>query len=543
MTEEKKPKGLKGEQALNSPKEGETTMSTVEKEQKGITRRDFIKGAAAGGAAGLVVGAGGTALLMPAKEAPKGAPSEIKPWLPAKWDIEADVLIVGSGVGGLSAAIEASRAGAGVLILERYGLRGTLGRICAAGTKWQAALGIKDSPDEFFKDWMWASQNKADPELVRIMCDQSADGLHFLAEFDGGIKHDVKLGEGTLIPRAHMGWTEQGLCSKNMLAAIEKNGGKIMLNTTFTELFREGFLAGRVVGGRAVGKDGKEFTIKAKRAIIMATGRWREDEKMLVEHWPLIPKEMIRAVEPGVSGELGEGIRAGMAINASMRHMDYIQLAPYISTTPGVSNLTKAPMEIWVNLNGKRFTDESALRGKVAEDVFNQPEHKYFCIQDSNPNTFKKYLSPTMELVDTWVKEGKIGRANTIKELADWLEKKYGIPADAVVETVADYNKYCEAGVDLEFKKPKDALVKVEVPPFYGSPYTCQIAMTTGGFHINAKAQVLDTELEVIPGLYAGGMCCGGHHGVYSVMGNYQIDAIVFGRIAGKEVAALKPWA
>jgi len=517
-------------------------MSSVEKEQKGITRRDFVKGAAAGGVAGLVVGAGATALLMPKAE-PKAAQNVEAPWLPAKWDMEADVLIVGSGVGGLSAAIEAARAGAGVLMLEQYGLRGTVGRICAAGTKWQAAQGIKDSPELFFQDWMRSGNYKGDPELIRIACEQSAEGLYLLEEFDGGIAHPVKLGDDAVIPRAHMGWTEGAVCSKNMLAAMEKSGGKIMLNTMLTGLFREGYLAGRVVGARAVDKDGKEFTVKAKRAIIMATGRWRNDSKMLLEHWPALPQEILQAAEHGKSGEWADGIRAGMAINASMRHMDYIELAPYVSVIPNFPGgcLTKAPQEIWVNLNGVRFANEGGNRGKIAEDAFKQPNRTYFSIVDNNPKVLGVYIKCTWDELGTRVKEGSYIRANTIEELADALNKKWGVAADAVVKTVANYNKYCEGGADLEFGKPKEALVKVELPPFYAGPYTCSIAMTTGGFRTNAKAQVLDPEGQVIPGLYAAGMCCGAHHGQYSVMGNYQIDAIVFGRIAGKEVAALTP--
>ncbi len=518
-------------------------MSTDEKEQKRITRRDFVKGAAVGAAGVAAAGV----LASCAQEATPCPPTPsaaqcTAPWLPEKWDMETDVLIVGSGTGGLSAGVEATKAGAGVLMLEQYkALRGMLGRISAAGTKWQEEAGIEDSPELFFEDMMRAGQYKNDPELVRIVTEQSADALNFLVDL-GAECTSVKLGEGTLIARSHMGFPEKG--GPGMLSAIEKMGGKLMLNTRLTGLFREGYLEGRVVGGKAVGEDGKELTIKANRAIIMATGRFREDEKMLLEHWPLLPKEYIRAAVPGVSGEFGHGLRAGMAINASMRHMDFIQLAPYISMIEGLTDITKAPQEVWVNLNGVRFTNESELRGKMAEDVFNQPKKTYFVILDSNPKILGVYGAGVVETgdLDNWVKAGHVIRANTIEELAKGLEKTYGVPAAAVVKTVADYNKYCETGVDLEFKKPKEALVKVELPPFYGGPpYTCQIAMTTGGFTTNAKAEVLDPEGEVIPGLYAAGMCCGGHHGQYSVMGNYQMDALVFGRIAGKNAAAFAP--
>jgi len=519
-------------------------MSTVEKEQKGITRRDFVKGAAAGAVGGLVVGGGGAALLMPKAE-PKAAQKVEAPWLPAKWDMEADVLIVGTGLGGCSAAIEATRAGAGVLILEQYGeVRGCIGVICACGTKWQEAAGIKDSVDLMFADSMRAGQNKADPELVRILCEQSADALYFL-EALGHKCTGVKLGEDTNMPRTHRGFS--GAYSGPLLsAAIEKNGGKFMFNTMLTGLFREGYLEGKVVGARAVGQDGKELTIKAKRAIILATGPWRDEAKMVFKEWPTLTKDkvVLAASVHGKSGQWADAIKAAQVINAATRHMAYVGLGPYETVFPeGTAELTKTPQQIHINLNGKRFVNEGSNRGTIGEAISKQPQGIYFAIQDSNPKIFGPNLMSTIEQVDTWVKEGKIGRANTIKELADWLEKKYGIPAATVVETVTNYNKYCETGVDPEFGKPSYDLLKVEVPPFYGGVYTYKVNRTLGGLHANAKSQVLDLNGEVIPLLYAAGMCAGGHHGQYWITGNQQCDATVFGRIAGKEVAALKPWA
>ena len=523
----------------------EDEMAEEKEVSRKLSRKDFVKGAAAVAGVGALAGCAPAATPAPECPAAPTCPPAAEsppcsfPEVPETWDEEVDVLVVGTGAAGLSAAVTASESGAEVLVLEQYeALRGLLGRISAAGTKMQEADGIQDSAELFYEDWMKAGNYKPDPELVRIAAEQSNDAIEWLMSYGTEYK-SVKLGEGATVPRSHMGGAD--MAGGLLAAALEKSGGRIMFSTRLTRLIRERYMEGRVVGARAVGEDGKELTIKAKKAVIVATGRWRNDAAMLLEHWPALPTAQLQPAVFGESGEWGDVIREGLRIGASMRHMAYINLSPYSSMIEGVagSGIVKAPQELWVNLEGQRVTDESSLRGALGEAALAQPDATYFSILDSNPDVLLLYLKDTMEEIDTWVNEGSIIRANTIEELAEGLEQKWGVPADAVVQTVAKYNEYCETGVDVEFNKPKESLVKLELPPFYsGPPYTCKVAMTVGGFSANAEAQARDMEGEVIPGLYAAGMCCGGHHGQDSVMGNYQVDAVVFGRTAGKNAAA-----
>lgn len=485
-------------------------------------------------------------------------PTEGQNWVyqtPIRWDRETDVLVVGSGSAGLSAAVEAVNAAAKVLILEKYEDLGGASAGCAIYNAYDSKLGlhrkmgIKDSPELFYEDTMKSGEYKADPELVRTMVEGSPDAINFMIDHGCEFEDELRPGEGTVARRFKL--KKSGSLPGRLFSYVQNNGGEIMLNTRLTDLFREGYLRGRVVGARAVSKDGKEINIKAKKAVILATGIWNADEKMVLKEWPTVPKEVLEITKAfGALGLpfgpwTGEAIRIAERIGAATRHMNYISVHPYKSRLEylkkgiAVAGLTRIPFEVHINLEGKRFHDESQLRGAMGDDVLKQPEATYFVIEDSN--LLPKYKMPWVwDHLDIWLKEGYVFRTNTIQELANRLEKTYRVPANEIVKTVDEYNRYCETGLDQKFAKPREFLLKLDKPPFYsGPPYTASIEETNGGLHADVKAQVLDREGEVIPNLYAAGTCVGGHIGsqIGGIMGNYQIDAVVFGRIAGQNAA------
>ncbi len=527
-------------------------MSSPDKQ---VSRRNFLKGAALSTAA--VAGAG---LLAGCNSSDPSVGAGI----PKKWDREADVVVIGTGTAGMSAAVEAVEAGAKVLMLEKYEIIGGASAGCQVYCAYDSKLnlpqsypGVVDSADLMFEDSMKAGQNLADPEQVRILCDQSPDGISFLMDhgcefLDYHRPSEGRAGQGRFMLKVG------GSAPSTLLKTVESKGGEVLINTKATEFIREGLFSGRVLGLKAIDETGKEITIKANRAVVMATGNWTDDKAKVLRHWPTLPKETVELGDLYASFGIpfgpftGEGIEAAQRIGAATRHMDYFAPEGYYSTMEyqklqvAGSGITRLPFELHVNKNGVRFTNEGKTRGLIAEDVLRQPDYTYFVIYDSQLITDKipGLLMPwaPMEKIDEWVKAGYMIKADTIEELAANFEKSFKVPAAAVIDTVTKYNGYCDTGVDEEFHKEKLYLYKVNQPPFYTSPpQTVRLSLTLGGVDANTKAQVLDLDGQVIPGLYAAGMCAGGHFGRDSIMGNWQMNAVVFGRIAGKGAAAETP--
>ena len=514
-----------------------------------LSRRDFLKDMTIGS---VVVAGSGLLTGCNSNSQDTGLPKE--------WDYETDVVVIGSGAAGMSAAVEVVEAGKSVLVLEQYEVLGGATGGCQIYSAWSSKLnlpqlvqGVEDNAELMFADSMKASGNMADPEQVRLMCEQSPDAINFLLDHGCEFEDTLRFAEGRN-GQGKYALKIAGMLSPTLLPHVEK-GGKLLLGTKFTEIIKQDPPGNRVIGIKAVDKDGKELNIKAGQGIILATGMWTDDEKMLLRHWPTLSQEIIEIDRTFAGLGLpfgpftGEAIRAAQRLGASTRHMDYFGGEGYYATPEylqkgvAIGGLTRMPNEVHINLNGQRFYDEGKTRGSMAEDVFKQPEATYFVVEDGNliPGSLMPWAP--MEKIEEWVAAGYMVRGNTIDELAAELESKFNIPATAVVETLTNYNSYCDTGVDMEFGKAKVFLTKLDTPPFYVSPpQTAKAEYTYGGVDANMNAQVLDLDGEVIPGLYAAGMCAGGHFGKDSILGNYQINAVVFGRIAGKNAAAEAPW-
>jgi fumarate reductase flavoprotein subunit len=175
---------------------------------------------------------------------------------------------------------------------------------------------------------------------------------------------------------------------------------------------------------------------------------------------------------------------------------------------------------------------EDARRDDLTNALFEQPDSLMYVIVDSKCHTLTQGYNNWGQTADELVEQGYAFQADTLEELAAQI----GVPADALVETVNNYNSYYDAGVDKEFGKEL-MKARIDTPPFYASPRVPTVHHTMGGIKINTEAQVIGIDGEVIPGLYAAGEVTGGIHGTNRLGGNAIADIIIFGRIAGANAA------
>ena len=616
-------------------------MSRNKKKKKIISRRDFVRGAGVSAAAI----AGASALPALQAEAQQSTTSSI----PAEWDLEADVVIVGSGATGMPAAIRAVDQGVSVLVIDTnydIGGHGLLngGQVpLGGGTSAQKKYGIKDSPDILFKDltdWSVVETNGMpeyrynDRGVQRSLADNEAPAFEFLLE-NGVVFDDRAPGVagghaiGISAPRENYALWRKGQSLESprggggtsvyrpLEASARKKGVKFLLNYHMDGIFRETPSSGRVLGIKAsytptimpgdntpfkgfrsdgnIEMNKETVTVKAKKAVIIATGGSTGNVNFRRIFDPRMTEEFQLAGDP-YSPQDASGELAGMAIGASLwgtanQSMErngffrkriligaqylYVRWTPDSPVFP-LARATGLGVRDWqdmilVNQVGKRFYDETAgnwpygthhgfLDPYIQGDWRNPRRIKY------NPQNFldaavapnEGSVPPDYGAGPTWaifdaeaVKRERWNvqppdidplyffRANTLAELTAKLKKnpyqKAEMPAKNLEATVARYNSIVDFGYDPDFEKPTPKY-KVEVPPFYAAWATPVVHDTYAGLRINMKCQAMDTNGEVIPGLYCGGESAGGcsQHG--------QGRCITQGYIAGKEAAANPSW-
>jgi 3-oxo-5alpha-steroid 4-dehydrogenase len=507
-----------------------------------VTRRDLIKGAAAGAVA--LSGAG----------ALSGCGPTIPSKLPAKWDREADVVVVGFGAAGAATAIEAARAGAEVIVLERMPVNGGSSVLCGGivymggGTPLQKATGFEDSVDNMYQYMFAAAGNGADPEMVRIYCESSLDlynwldglGVEFKQSFIPGKYAAVPTDDGLAfsgnelqanyknvakpVPRGHhvKGMGETGKVLFPILQkAAEAAGAKVFTETPARRLVVNN--DGRVVGV-VVDVDGTEEYIKARKGVVLSAGGYAANKAMMAQHCPIFLR---CGIQTGTPADDGAGIRMGQGAGGDLRMMG--DAFAYAAIYEFGEGLVKG---ILVDDKGTRFVGEDnygiwigkeiVRRHPVAFLVIDQP------IWDSLHEKSKGFLV---------VK----GKADTIADLA----KALNINLDALQNTVDFYNEQAAKGQDPAFSKDEHYLTPLKQGPFRALDFSsAQVhCFTTGGLRINSKANVLDAQGNPVPGLYAVGRNAFAVSAEnYPASGSSLGEGMIFGRIAGRTAAADKAW-
>ncbi|NLA40456.1 MAG: flavocytochrome c [Smithella sp.] len=492
----------------------------MEKNSKRLSRRTFIKGTAIG------VGVGITGLNL--KEV-YALPA------PQKWNKEVDVIIIGAGGAGFCAAIEACKAGAKTLILEKEPVTGGSSAICGgslafAPTSMQKEKGINDSPNLFYEDLLKIGKGRCVKELVRTYADESNACYEFLVSL--GVKfQSVEMRPGLSVPRVHR--TSAGDTLNILKNESTKLGAELLTRSPAKRLYANP--QGRIIGVKAKIKN-KDTSIKAKRAVILTTGGFAMNKDMLKEYSPL-PLESIMAVS-GL-GTTGDGIKMAMEYGAAPSQMT-LALSPITGVGIPMDVNTKTISQpnyagaVIVNKEGKRFVNESVAYTDIALAGMSQTEALIFHIADEQ--VFNAYKASTYSRMDRPLK------ADTLEELAS----KAGIASAALVEEINKYNGHVAAGNDPDFGRKSLVGIAgkptpIKTAPFYAYVTKPGLIATMGGIKVNTKTEVINVFDEAIPGLYAAGEVTGGMHGAGYHTGSGFGKALVFGRIAGKKAANEKP--
>ena len=446
-------------------------------------------------------------------------------------ELECDIVVVGAGGAGLTASVLATQQGANVILLEKMPFVGgnslrAEGGMNAAGTNLEKELGLDESTVEnFMEDTLRLGHYLANPDLVRTLAENSSDAIEWLKTVDASFT-GVKA-TGGCEGRKYLHQPEGGVAVGEYLVAklkaqVEKLGIDVRVNTRATEILMEN---GQAVGVMA--EDAEHiYTIHAK-AVVLATGGFGANFELMASYDP----SLANAVTTNHSGATGDGIMMAQAVGADTVDMEQIQLHPTVIQSDGtlVSESVRSHGAIIVNTEGKRFVNDLAGRDVVSQAELKQPNGYCFII-------FDQHLYDEVELTHKFVERGFAISGKTYEELA----QNMGLTGDAVknfVNTMETWETYVAAGEDKDFGRSNVSMIDISTAPYYAIKIAPGIHHTMGGIKINTHAEVIDTDGNVIPGLFAAGETTGGVHGGNRVGGNAVCDFIVFGRIAGQSAS------
>lgn len=458
----------------------------------------------------------------------------------AFYDAECDIVIIGAGGAGLTAAAEAASRGAKVIVLEKMGVVGgntnsATGGINAAYTKEQRALGITDSTDVFYEDTMRGGRYLNDPALVRRLVDESAGIVEWLqSPMVGADLSDVGFFGGATNKRIHRP-QGGGAIGSHLVPLLYKaalaQGANIRLNNRVTDIIEED---GRAVGVKvsyrnelAKGNEPKEseYTIRAG-AVIIASGGFGANPAM-VELYQASLAGFATTNHPGATGDAFDMVKK---FNAELTQMEQIQTHPTVVKGTGfmITESVRGNGAVIVNRNGKRFVDEMENRDIVSAAVLRSPGKTAFLVFDQGVRESLKVIEGYA--THSWMIEGK-----TLKELAGKLK----IDAGELERTVQKYNHFVAEKSDEDFNRNPSSMERMLVKaPFYAIEIEPAIHHTMGGLKISSEAQVLSKGGEAVPGLFAAGEVTGGIHGANRLGGNAVADVCIFGKIAADSALA-----
>ena len=494
-------------------------------------------------------------------------------------DIEetVDVVVVGAGGAGMTAAITATDAGKKVIVVESQPIAGgnsvrSTGGMNAAKTPYQdknefkEAAGVEKTlataaekfadnetitalaatvksqwdayqanPQGYFDsvelmelDTLIGGKGKNNPELVKTLAENSAAAIEWLASIGAEVKNVGAFG-GASVKRIHRPVNADGKVTAvgaYIVPILEKNlqdrNVQFLFDTTANEIIMKD---GKAVGIKATGKDGHKVTINAK-SVVIATGGFGANAEMVEKYKP----ELKGFATTNAEGAQGQGIEMATAVGAATVDMDQIQIHPTVHIEEdGNAHLITEGLRgdgaILVNAEGKRFYDEVSTRDKVSAAIIAQPDKSAWLVVDQS-------MVDKSAVIAGYIKSGYTVTGATYEELA----KAMGVDEATFVSTMNTWNQAVEAKSDAEFNRTSFAN-PLTAAPYYAIKITPAVHHTMGGIVINPKAEVLNEKGEVISGLFAAGEVTGGVHGANRLGGNAVADFVVFGRISGQSAA------
>jgi predicted oxidoreductase len=466
--------------------------------------------------------------------------------------METDIAIIGGGGAGVAAALEAGDAGARFVLVEQDEMLGgtaaTSGGGCLiVGSPLQASLGIHDTPDLAFEDWVTWGGDAVDEVWARYYIEHTLHDLYHWAEIHGAKWMDLKFQEGNRVHRWHRpDRNGLGLMTALIGSLTSRGVGTILTGTRADALLTD---EGRVSGVRATRANGGEPLEIESRAVLVTTGGFNSNLDMVLEARPEL--RAFKVMEGSGRGATGSGHALIREVGGYLTHMQHIWF--YVYATPDYRDpagrrglvFRQAPGYVWVNQQGRRFHDESTTGGASATPaVLRQNPPHAWAILDTP-------MTARMEVADPYYREGATVRRDRVQELLDtspYIKKagtldELGRRMDVDVATflgeVEGYNKAFEMGLDRDpaFGKTLDQSKKFDTPPYYAIQLFPLARKNFGGVKTDLRCRVLDRHFEPIPGLYAAGEVAGmagGHiNGRAGLEGTMLGPAIFSGRVAG----------
>jgi len=464
----------------------------------------------------------------------------------------ADIVVVGAGISGLSAALEAARNGAKVTVLEMSSVFGghavvSGGNLCIVGTPFQQNWKIKDDPEIAFKDFLQWGED-ADPEWARYYAYHSREEIYdWLTSMGVSFSVVIRM-DGNSIPRYHFTKGKGlGLVGPIYRECLRNPNITFIWNTRVTDLLTE--------GGRVVGVAGQNLRTQSRRtfraaATILATGGFQSNLEMVLEHWPKSLPAPKRLLAGTGRNAVGSGHALAQKAGAVLFHLDhqwnYALGLPDPRDPSGRRGLASFnPTGIWVNAEGKRFVNEFAGAKDSLPALLAQKNMTYWSVFDeAGKRSFGVTLAGWSDFaqIQTVVFDNRdlVKSAATLEDLA----QQVGLPPAALAETVKSYNRMVEEGRDSEFARfpssgsPRPQ--KIEKPPFYAVQFFPITRKSMGGVKVDLSCRVLDRQGKPIPGLYAAGEVTGfgGINGKAALEGTFLGPSIVMGRVAARAITA-----
>lgn len=438
-----------------------------------------------------------------------------------------DVIIIGSGGTGLTAAIQAHELGMKVAVFEKEEqLGGNTNRASsgmnAAETNVQLKHGVIDSVADFYHETYKAGGRLNDKDMLGYFVYHSALAIDWLAD------HDIKLDDITVTGGMSKKRTHRpaslapigGFLVKNLLRVIANEQIPVFNKTRVTKLVQDG--QGKISGVR-INANGLIKTINAK-TVVLATGGFGASKEYIARFRPDL-KNYKTTNQPGATGD---GLKLAEDVGAELMQMNLVQVHPTVQQDHPhvylIGEAVRGEGAILVDAQGKRFVNELTTRKIVSNAITALPQHSAYLIFDQG-------IRERVKAIEFYDKTGLVIHGDTIAELA----KKLHMDPTILEETVKDWNSAVDDHHDQAFGRTTGMDRKITKPAFFAIHIAPAIHYTMGGIHVTPKTQVLDGNGDIIKGLYAAGEVAGGLHGNNRVGGNSIAETIVFGRQAGQQ--------
>ena len=460
------------------------------------------------------------------------------------WDYKTDIVVIGSGFAGLTAAIEAKNNGADVIILEKMKSHGGNSRISDGGiaaccTEEQKKRGIKDSPELFYSDMMKAGMGINYPELIKTVTEESGSAYQWSKDYLKVKYMDrIDIFGGHSVPRCYTAEKVTGATIiRKQIEKINELGIDIKYSCCFKKLIQDS--SGRIQGIEAEENYRREKpgsgiikSFKAEKAVILAAGGFGSDIEFRSSQDPRLDETISATTQVFSTAQpLKEAIKAG----AAPVQLSHIQLGPWASPDergygdgPSFSEYIVFQYGMIIDPEtGRRFINELADR-KTVSDAILEKGHPCIGIADS------KAVETSGWNIEKCIKKGVVKQFTTLSELA----AEYSIDITELEKSVERFNLMIQKGSDSDHGKSfPDGASEFGTLPFFAIRLWPKVHHTMGGVRIDREAHVIDIDGNILPGLYAAGEITGGVHGACRLGSCAITECFVFGRIAGRNGA------